>query len=178
MHTFAPGIDGYDALYGFVADSLRGEYRPLNGSGLVVTNPATAPYQTYSWMAFPHQDEVLVQSFLNYFDFEGQSLDDIAEFPASEQHRRFGGTLAPTVRLGVDGDATRVTGTLHHWHIPTETESLPAPERADVPTGAAEGERPDHVSAAESTRSRSDSEGTRSRSASEGTRSQLNYYSD
>jgi levansucrase len=128
MHTFAPGLDGYDGLYGFVADSFRGEYRPLNGSGLVVTNPATAPFQAYSWMAFPHREEVLVQSFFNYFDFDGESLDQVAELSTAEQRRRFGGTLAPTVRLAVEGDRTRVRGTLDHWHLPTADEPLPGPD--------------------------------------------------
>jgi len=132
MHTFAPGLTGYDALYGFVADSLRGDYRPLNGSGLVVTNPANAPFQAYSWMAFPHREEVLVQSFFNYYDFAGGSLDEIADLPAFEQRRRFGGTLGPTVRLGVEGDRTRVRGTLAHWHIPTPDEALPTPEHRGV----------------------------------------------
>ncbi len=125
MHTFAPGIEGYDALYGFVAEAFRGPYRPLNGSGLVLTNPSTAPFQAYSWMAFPHSEEVLVQSFFNYFDFDGASLDEMGELPVSEQFRRFGGTLAPTVRLAVDGDRTRVLGTLAHWRVPTPGETLP-----------------------------------------------------
>ena len=128
MHTFAPDIEGYDGLYGFVADSFRGEYRPLNGSGLVVTNPATAPFQSYSWMAFPHREEVLVQSFFNYFDFDGESLDEIAELSTAEQRRRFGGTLAPTVRLSVNGDRSRILGRLDHWHLPTADEPLPVPE--------------------------------------------------
>ena len=126
MHTFAPGLEGYDALYGFVAESLRGDYRPLNDSGLVVTNPTSAPFQAYSWMAFPHEDEVLVQSFFNYRDFAGDSLDEIADLSVAEQCRRFGGTLGPTVRLSVAGDGTRVRGTLSHWHIPTPGEGLPA----------------------------------------------------
>jgi len=135
-HTFVPGCVGFDGLYGFVAGSLRGEYRPLNGSGLVLTNPANAPYQSYSWMAFPHREEVLVQSFLNYHDFEGASLDAIADLPEGEQRRRFGGTLGPTVRLSVDGDRTRVTGTLGHWHIPIPDEDLPAAERGWSPGDA------------------------------------------
>jgi len=125
LHTFAPGLDGFDALYGFVADSLGGPYRPLNDSGLVVTNPANAPFQAYSWMAFPHREEVLIESFFNYYDYAGETLDGIADLPESEQFRRFGGTLGPTVRLGVDGDRTRILGTLDHWHIPTMDESLP-----------------------------------------------------
>jgi levansucrase len=124
-HTFAPGLDGVDGLYGFVADSLRGDYRPLNDSALVLTNPGNAAYQTYSWMAFPHGDEVLVQSFFNYYDLGGLTLDDVGHLPPDEQLRRFGGTLAPTVRLDVDGDRTRVRGTLGHGHIPTQAEELP-----------------------------------------------------
>ncbi|MFC4987586.1 glycoside hydrolase family 68 protein [Saliphagus infecundisoli] len=127
MHTFAPGLEGYDGLYGFVADSLDGEYRPLNGSGLVLANPATAPFQAYSWMAYPHREEILVVGFFNYFDFAGDSLDAISELSLPEQRRRFGGTLAPTVRLGIERDRTRILGTLAHWEVPTPAEPLPEP---------------------------------------------------
>ncbi len=140
MHTFAPGLEGYDALYGFVADSLRGDYRPLNGTGLVVTNPANAPFQAYSWMAFPHREEVLVQSFFNYYDFAGGTLDEIADLSEFEQRRRFGGTLGPTVRLGVAGADTRIRGTLAHWHIPTPDETLSAAEHGAVPPAMLETE--------------------------------------
>ncbi|MCH7659184.1 MAG: glycoside hydrolase family 68 protein [Euryarchaeota archaeon] len=124
-HTFAPGIDGPDGLYGFVADSLMGEYRPLNESGLVLTNPENAPYQAYSWVAFPHREELLVSGFFNYYDLGGLALDDVAGLPPEEQHAKFGGMLAPTVRLALDGDRTRITGTLSHGCIPLESEALP-----------------------------------------------------
>ncbi|MFC6786551.1 glycoside hydrolase family 68 protein [Halobaculum halobium] len=124
-HTFAPGIEGFDALYGFVADSLHGEYRPLNDTGLVLTNPGNAPFQTYSWLAFPHDEELLVTSFFNYYDLEGRTLDQVAELPPEDQFRRFGGTLSPTVRIDLDGDRTRVLGTLAHGHIPIRGEALP-----------------------------------------------------
>ncbi|WP_436922978.1 glycoside hydrolase family 68 protein [Halosimplex amylolyticum] len=124
-HTFAPGLDGYDGLYGFVADSLDGPYRPLNETGLVVTNPANAPFQTYSWMVLPHDEEVLVQSFFNFYDFAGESVDLIGELSEAEQMRRFGGTLGPTLRLDLDGDRTRVLGTLDAWHLPLAGEALP-----------------------------------------------------
>jgi levansucrase len=127
-HTFAPGLEGYDALYGFAADSLFGEYEPLNGSGLVVTNPANAPFQAYSWLAYGHRDEILVTSFLNYYDYDRPTLDDVAYLPEDEQFRRFGGTLAPTVRLGVDGCDTWIRGTLDHGHLPTTGEELPETE--------------------------------------------------
>ena len=128
VDTFAPECAGYDALYGFVADSLCGDYRPLNGSGLVVTNPATAPFQAYSWLALPHDDEVLVTSFLNYPGFDGDSLDGIAAMSPAEQRRQFAGTLTPTLRLAVDGDRTRIRGSLDHWRLPTPDESLPPVE--------------------------------------------------
>ncbi|SFR97045.1 levansucrase [Halomicrobium zhouii] len=126
-HRFAPGIQGYDGLYGWVAASLHGPYRPLNDSGLVVTNPADAPFQLYSWMVYSHDEELLVHSFLNYLDFEGESLEAIAELPETEQTQRFGGTLGQTLRVGVDGDRTEILGTLDHWHLPTGDESLPEP---------------------------------------------------
>jgi levansucrase len=125
-HTFAPALTGFDGLYGFVADSLRGEYRPLNDTGLVVTNPANAPFQSYSWLAFAHREELLISSFFNYFDYDRPSLDDVALLPETEQRRRFGGTLAPTLRLSVEGDRTRIRGKLDHGHLPAESEELPA----------------------------------------------------
>jgi len=137
VHTFAPGVTGPDGLYGFVADALDGEYRPLNGSGLVATNPPKAPFQAYSWMAFAHDEEVLVQSFLNYYDFAGDSLDAIADLPEAEQRERFGGTLAPTLRLVLDGDSTWLRGTLDAWRIPIPDEPLPAADDSELPGGDA-----------------------------------------
>ena len=132
-HTFAPDIEGYDALYGFVADGLRGDYEPLNGHGMVLTNPANAPFQAYSWLAYDHGDELLVTSFFNYFDYDRPSMDDVALLPEDEQMRRFGGTLAPTVRVALEGSETRVRGTLGHGHLPLARESLPTdPFEGDV----------------------------------------------
>ena len=85
----------------------------------------SAPFQAYSWMAFPHREEILVQSFCNYREYDGESLDGIADLPESEQRRRFGGTLAPTVRLAVSDGQTRIRGRLGHWHIPLPSEPLP-----------------------------------------------------
>jgi levansucrase len=86
-------------------------------------------------MAFAHDEEVLVQSFLNYHDFAGDSLDAVAEFPETEQRARFGGTLAPTLRLAVDGDETRLLGTLDAWRIPTPDEPLPPVDESELPDG-------------------------------------------
>jgi levansucrase len=80
-------------------------------------------------------------------DFAGDSLDAIAGLPEAEQRRRFGGTLAPTLRLALDDDRTRVLGTLDHWTLPVIDEPLPdlAPHDpggralADTATGDAGG---------------------------------------
>jgi levansucrase len=148
-HTFAPGLDGYDALYGFVADSLFGEYEPLNGSGLVATNPENAPFQAYSWLAYGHDEEILVTSFLNYFDYDRASMDDVAFLPESEQFRRFGGTLAPTLRLGIDGRETWIKGALDHGHLPKKGESLPETDAERIERlGREHGATPDTTDAA------------------------------
>ncbi len=124
-HTFAPGVEGFDGLYGFVAESIFGPYEPLNGSGLVLTNPSNAPFQAYSWLVYDHGDELLVNSFFNYYDFDRPSLDDIALLSEAEQQRRFGGTPAPTVRLGITGSETWILGSLDHGHLPLPEEPLP-----------------------------------------------------
>ncbi|WP_226023896.1 glycoside hydrolase family 68 protein [Halomicrobium salinisoli] len=126
-HMFAPGVEGYEGLYGWVADSFRGPYRPINDSGLVVTNPSDAPFQSYSWMVYAHGEELLVHSFFNYYDFAGDSLDEITQLSESEQSRRFGGTLGPTLRLEVDGGRSELLGTLDSWHLPTGDDTLPEP---------------------------------------------------
>ena len=138
QHTFAPGIEGHDALYGFVADELRGSYRPLNDGGVVATNPENAPFQAYSWTVYDHGDELLAVSFFNYYDYVGATLDGIAELPPEEQQRRFGGTLAPTLRIRVDGDRTRLAGTLTHGAVPLPTEELSPVVRRGV--GGGDGE--------------------------------------
>ena len=135
MHTFAPGLEGFDAMYGFVADALDGAYEPLNGSGLVLTNPGSASFQAYSWLTFEHGEELLVTSFFNFYDFNRPTLDEIADLSEEEQLRRFGGTLAPTVRLELDPEAkrTRVIGTLDSGHIPLPDEPLPELSDEDRP---------------------------------------------
>jgi len=125
VDTFAPGLAGYDALYGFVADSLAGEYRPLNGSGLVVTNPATAPFQAYSWLGVPCGEELLVQGFVNYPALAVDSLEEIGALSDDEQRHAFAGSLTPTLRVELEGDQTRIVDQLDPWELPAESGSLP-----------------------------------------------------
>ena len=56
-------------MLGFVSDSLRGEYRPLNGSGVVLTASVPADWRTstYSYYAVPVEgssDTLLVTSYM------------------------------------------------------------------------------------------------------------------
>jgi len=125
--TFAPGLPRVEGLFGFVADDLAGDYRPLNDSGLVVANPANAPYQCYSWVVTTHDEELLAHAFFNYHDLAGRDLDAVADLPARRQFETFGGTPAPTLRVGLDGDRTWIRGRLEHGRLPLPGESLGDP---------------------------------------------------
>jgi levansucrase len=83
--TFAPDLrHAPGGLYGMVADSMAGPWRPLNGSGLVLANPADRPLQTYSW----YVDAALtVCSFIDVLPLGG-----------------FGGVPAPLLQLELDGE--------------------------------------------------------------------------
>jgi len=141
VDTFAPGLAGYDALYGFVADSVGGDYQPLNGSGLVLTNPATAPFQAYSWLAVPCGEELLVHGFLNYPTLAVESLDEIGALSDNEQRQAFAGTLTPTLRVEIEGNKTRIVGQLDPWELPANSETLPpVGEPWEPPSGLLEPE--------------------------------------
>ena len=101
--TFAPGLTGPDGVYGFVGNGLRSRYQPLNGSALVLGNPASAPLQTYSDYVMPNW---LVESFVD-------------TVPTAAGGVRYGGTLAPTIKLDVRGDRTRVVRALDYGYIPS-----------------------------------------------------------
>ncbi len=101
-HTFAPTAPkGPNGIYGMTAESLRGTWRPVNGSGLVAANPGDEAGQSYSWVV-TGEDEAW--SFVDYWGMAGRTL-------ATHPHLRrsqFGGTAAPVFRLVFDGDAVRL----------------------------------------------------------------------
>jgi levansucrase len=100
--TFAPGGPaGPNGLYGMVADSLFGPYRPLNGTGLVAPNPAEEPFQTYSWWV---DSELHVVGFVDLWNLDGQKPSDNPELV----QRHFGGVPAPTFRLVLKGDSAQI----------------------------------------------------------------------
>jgi levansucrase len=87
--TFAPDLrNAPGGLYGMVAESMQGPWRPLNGSGLVLANPADRPQQTYSWFV---DASLTVCSFVDV-------LPDAT----------FGGVPAPLVELELDADRATV----------------------------------------------------------------------
>lgn len=96
--TFAPALrHAPSGLYGMVADSLFGEYRPLNGSGLVLMNPENEPFQTYSWFV---SGELLVSSFVDLWGLKGALPPADPAIAA----RHFGGVPAPLVRLEIESE--------------------------------------------------------------------------
>ncbi|WP_143737769.1 glycoside hydrolase family 68 protein [Microbispora sp. GKU 823] len=109
-HSFHPPGSAPTGLYGFVAPSLTGPYRPLNGSGLVLRNPAEEPDQAYAWLVLP---DLKVVSFLNYRSIGGP---DPWQAGPAEARAAFGGTIAPVLELTLREAATSVV-------VPASTEA-------------------------------------------------------
>ncbi|MCO8266043.1 glycoside hydrolase family 68 protein [Haloferax sp. AB510] len=134
--TFAPGLEGPDGLYGFVSDSMYGDYEPLNEGGLVIANPEEAPFQAYSWLAMPHGDNALVESFENFRGLDDTSrgsisLDEVGYLPPEEQKELFGGTLAPSLKLQLDGAETRIVTEFNDGHfLPSGGSSGKGPKQS------------------------------------------------
>jgi levansucrase len=89
-------------VYGFVGESLRSDYQPLNASALVLGNPPGQPFQAYSEYVMPNW---LVEAFIDRVPLPGGG-------------ERSGGTLAPTLRLEVDGSNTYMVEQLGYGFIP------------------------------------------------------------
>ncbi|WP_176993305.1 glycoside hydrolase family 68 protein [Nonomuraea jiangxiensis] len=100
-HSFHPADRAPTGLYGFAARTLTGPYRPLNGSGLVIQNPSRQPDQAYAWLVLP---DLHVVSFANYRS-EGR---DLRHAEAGQARANFGGTVAPMLKLTLDGMTTSV----------------------------------------------------------------------
>lgn len=100
--TFDPASpSGPNGLYAMVADRLTGPYRPVNGNGLVVGNPAGEPTQGYSWWVTGAGE---VWSFIDHWGMQGRSFDQDPQLLRSQ----FGGTPAPVFQLTFAGDTVAV----------------------------------------------------------------------
>ena len=97
------GPMGPTGLYGMVGPSLRGPYEPLNGTGLVIANPVTEPRQAYCWQVL---DTLEVYSFVDHWGLEGRDIHAEPDL----QRSRFGGTIAPVLKIEIEGNATRLLG--------------------------------------------------------------------
>jgi levansucrase len=103
-NIFAPGAPaGPTGLYGMVGPSLTGPFEPLNGTGLVICNPAAEPRQAYCWQVL---DTLDVISFVDHWGLQGR---DIFAEPAL-QRQQFGGTIAPMLKIELDGNRSRLLG--------------------------------------------------------------------
>ena len=100
--TFSPQLrSAPSGLYGMIADSLAGPWRPLNGSGLVLANPVDEPLQSYSWFV---SADLVVSSFVDIWGLRGGPCPvDTAALA-----RHFGGVPAPLLQLVVEGDCCRI----------------------------------------------------------------------
>jgi levansucrase len=100
--VFAPsGPVGPTALYGMVAPSLFGPYEPLNGTGLVLANPAAEPRQAYGWRVLPSLEVI---GFVDYWGLDGRDIENDPALMAAH----FGGTVAPMTRIEITGKTTRI----------------------------------------------------------------------
>lgn len=89
-----PGPGGPTGLYGVVAGGWGGDWRPLNGTGLVFANPPAAPAQAYSFQ---------VLSDLSVWSFADMPRPDEPSLDAAARRAVFVGGPAPVVRLVLDG---------------------------------------------------------------------------
>lgn len=103
MHgwTTHDNVDLPTGLYGMVSDSVLGPYEPLNGSGLVVSNPSSNPYQAYSWNVC---NDLSVSSFV---DLPNGVLSTSAS-GATKPVGKFGGVAAPMLNIELAEKSTRL----------------------------------------------------------------------
>jgi levansucrase len=95
-HVFADGgLRGPTGLYGMVSETLLGPYAPLNGSGLVLCNPAAEPMQAFAWWVL---SDLSVISFVDAWGLKGEKVTG-----AEMARARFGGTLAPVLNIRLEG---------------------------------------------------------------------------
>ncbi|MDO4253018.1 MAG: glycoside hydrolase family 68 protein [Rothia sp. (in: high G+C Gram-positive bacteria)] len=107
QYTYAPGLRGPDGVYGFVGNGIRSDYRPMNGSGLVLACPTdlNLPFATAE-NPQPQQNVRQFQAYSHYIQPGGL----VQSFIDNVDGRR-GGTLAPTVRIVYSGTTSYVDET-------------------------------------------------------------------
>lgn len=125
--TYAAGVDGPDGVYGFVGNGVRSDYQPLNnGSGLVLGNPTDMNRPRGEPFALdPTQNPRTFQSYSHYV-MPGGLVESFIDAIGA----RRGGSLAPTVRIDIQGANTAVdrsygvNGLGGYGDIPANREAL------------------------------------------------------
>lgn len=102
---FADGITAPHGLYGWWAPALDSPFTPLNGSGLVLTNPPEEPAQMSSWLVLRNG---WVVGSAAYSDTQGRSLEDLAAGNPDWMADHYLGTLSTWTHLSVSRDGTRI----------------------------------------------------------------------
>lgn len=97
------GPKGPTGLYGMVGPSVTGPFEPLNGTGLVIANPTAEPRQAYCWQVL---DTLDVVSFVDHWGLKGRDLFS----DPSLNRAQFGGTIAPMLKIAIDGKRTKLLG--------------------------------------------------------------------
>ena len=101
--TYAAGMDGPDGVMGFVGDGIRSDFLPLNGgSGLVLGNPVDLNQPAGQPYALPPEQNPREFQSYSHFVQPGGLVESFIDAIGT----RRGGTLAPTVKINIDGDAT------------------------------------------------------------------------
>ncbi len=103
--TYAAGIDGPDGVYAFVGKGVRSDYQPVNkGSGLALGNPTdlNTPFGAPSNI-LPNENPNAYQSYSHYV-MPGGLVESFIDAIGT----RRGGSLAPTIRLKINGSTTAV----------------------------------------------------------------------
>jgi levansucrase len=100
--VFAPSAPaGPTGLYGMVGPSIFGPYEPLNGTGLVLTNPISEPRQAYAWQVLPSLEVV---SFIDYWGLENRDIIQNIKLKAQQ----FGGTIAPVAKISLHDTTSKI----------------------------------------------------------------------
>jgi levansucrase len=103
--TFHPDLVAATGLYGFVADSILGPYRPLNGHGTVFVNPPERPRQVYSWLVL---NDLSVVAFVDAYGYDASTDSLLVSDQRDARRAEFAGTFAPIVHIELDGDRARL----------------------------------------------------------------------
>lgn len=91
---YSGGLQGPDGVYGFVSENgIFGPYEPLNGTGLVLGNPSSAPHEAYS----------------HFVDSEGYVQYFMDTIPNPNGGSTIGASLGPTLKLEFETANTYLT---------------------------------------------------------------------